>query len=232
MLAHNRPRLTLQALRSLGDFDGNTSVLFDNPDNEEMNVTLNTWSCDDSHPFRKVYRVEESRGTGWARNEVIRLSEKEFGRGDYLYLSDNDVYFYPAIFEKLVPIFEYASTLGFSVLAGYGHPYHLPLNSIPVYGGGREVISHIKEVQAIALQSMLMRWETWDKYGPFKETPPGRVCMGEDVDFGNAITKDGGKLGVVDPALLVNTGITNSFGEKIPGWEMVMKETPVGVYVE
>jgi len=36
----------------------------------------------------------------------------------------------------------------------------------------------------------------------------------------------------VSPALVVNCGITNSFGEHIPGWEMVKAQAPAGVIVE
>jgi len=79
---------------------------------------------------------------------------------------------------------------------------------------------------------MLMRWEVWDKYGPFCETPVGKVCQGEDVDFTNKIRADGYKIGVVDPPLVVNTGITNSFGEKIPGYELVQAQCPPGVICE
>jgi hypothetical protein len=50
--------------------------------------------------------------------------------------------------------------------------------------------------------------------------------------FTNKIHADGGKVGVIYPPLLVNTGITNSFGEKIPGWEMVQAEAPEGVICE
>ena len=72
----------------------------------------------------------------------------------------------------------------------------------------------------------------WDKYGPFRETPAGAVCQGEDCDFGNAIRADGGRLGVISPALLVNCGVTNSFGQPIPGAEMVRAQAPAGVVVE
>jgi GT2 family glycosyltransferase len=164
---------------------------------------------------------------------VIRTSENSiFGRGDYLYLSDNDVFFYPAIFEKLVPIYEFAKSKGFVILGAYNHPYHQPVSFTRVLAGPCAGVCRIKEVQALALQSMLMSWDVWDKYGPFNETPPGRVCMGEDVDFCHKILKDGGRIGVVDPPLVVNCGLTNSFGEKIPGWELVAAEAPKGVYVE
>ena len=83
-----------------------------------------------------------------------------------------------------------------------------------------------------SLQSMLMRWEVWDKYGPFNKTTPGRVCDSEDVEFCRKIHADGFKVGVVSPALIVNTGITNSFGQKIPGWELVKAQCPSGVLCE
>jgi GT2 family glycosyltransferase len=226
--------LTKQALYSLGPTDDgvmNVTVSEDCKCDAETQKVLSDWY--QSNPKnRHLCGHTAEYGTGSLRNQVIAASEKYFGRGSYLYLSDNDVCFYPAVFEKLVPIYEYAWTLGFKVLGAYNHPYHLPVSLTPVYGGGREIISRIKQVQALALQSMLMKWEVWDKYGPFTETPVGRVCMGEDVDFCHKILADGGKLGVVSPALAVNCGITNSFGEKIPGWEMVMKEAPVGVFIE
>jgi hypothetical protein len=233
MLAHSRPRLTFQALQSLGNEpDLKIMVRCDDRNNQDMAAILGPWSQQNSLPGRIFYYGEQI-GTGAARNEIIKNSETAYGRGDYLYLSDNDVFFYPAVFEKLVPIYEYIWTLGFRVLGGVNHPYHQPVSSLPVYGGGRFEIARVNEVQALALQSMLMKWEVWDEYGPFDSTPVGRVRMSEDVAFTNKIKAAGGKIGVVDPALVVNTGLTDSFGEKIPGWEMVMQQVPAkGVFAE
>ena len=234
MLVCNRPRLTQQALSSLGPTDDGVMTVTVSQDakcDAETQKVLSDWY--QSNPTNKHLCGHTAEyGTGPLRNQVIEASEKYFGRGSHLYLSDNDVCFYPAIFEKLVPIYEYAWTLGFKVLGAYNHPFHQPINSINVYGGGTQVISRINEVQALALQSMLMKWEVWEKYGPFDNTPVGRVRMSEDVAFTNKIKADGGRIGVVSPALAVNTGITDSFGEKIPGWEIVSKEVPKGVYVE
>jgi GT2 family glycosyltransferase len=168
-----------------------------------------------------------SKGTGAARNQVIRESELRHGRGDYLYLSDNDVYFYPTWLPILIKCYEKAYDFGYRAIGAYNHPYHQPGASVPVYGA-----YEVREVNALALQSMLMSWETWDKYGPFCQTPPGKVCQSEDVDFTNKLKADGYKLGVVSPALVVNTGITNSFGQKIPGYELVKQQCPPGVICE
>ncbi len=156
------------------------------------------------------------------------MSEKCFGRQDYLYLSDNDVYLKPNWLEHLIACYENAWKRGYKVIGAYNHPYHQMGSLI----GNPHDKYVVREVMALALQSMIMKWEVWDEFGPFKETPAGAVCMGEDVDFGNAIRAAGYKLGVVSPALLVNTGITNSFGQKIPGYELVQKECPEGVICE
>jgi hypothetical protein len=232
MLVCNRPMLTRQALFSLGPTDGdvfNMTVSEDAKCDSATQQVLTEWY--QSNPKNKHLCGHTAEyGTGSLRNQVIEASEKYFGRGEFLYLTDNDTFAYPALFEKLVPIYKYAWTLGFRVLGAVNHPYHQPIASHAVFGGGTQPICEIREVQALALQSMLMKWGVWDKYGPFDDTPVGRVRMSEDVAFTNKIRADGGRIGVVHPALVVNTGITDSFGEKIPGWEIVKKECPHGVY--
>ena len=221
MLVHNRPRLTKQALESLDCTAGSgvfVSILDDASDDLEMAKVLDG---------RCVTRNEESRGTGAARNQIIKWTDANVGRGDYLYLSDNDVYFHKDWHGTLIDAYEAAWKQGFRVLGAYNHPFHIPIAKVSV-GNGWEV----HEVLALALQSMLMRWEVWDKYGPFRETAPGRVCDGEDVDFGNAIRADGFRLGVISPALVVNCGVTNSFGQPIPGADLVRTQAPQGVIVE
>jgi GT2 family glycosyltransferase len=241
MLVHNRPKLTKQALSTIGHHDD--LLILDDCSDEETKQLFHDFNVN-------VYSLGESKGTGYARNKVIEVSENIFGRGEYLYLSDNDVSFLREDWLRiLICCYQIAWQHGFKVLGAYNHPFHIPtgfpvhvripeLKPLPVniavnpYDTIKIESFRVDEVQALALQSMLMKWEVWDKYGPFNETPPGRVCMGEDVEFGWKITKDGGRLGVVSPPLLVNTGITNSFGEKIPGWEMVKTQIPPGVFCE
>ena len=227
MLVKDRPRLTKQALDSIGSTEDMTVMIRDESKLENWNV-VEDFTEKNARNSCVCYHITESRGTGSARNDVIATSEQAFGRGDYLYLSDNDVFFLnPFWMSQLVENYEEAWEHGFLVLGAYNHPYHQPIGDYEGYG-----LTRIKEVLALALQSMLMRWEVWDEFGPFNATTPGRVCDGEDVAFGNKIRETGGKLGVVSPALLVNCGITNSFGQKIPGWELVRDQAPVGVYIE
>lgn len=245
MLVKDRPRLTKQALESIGSTDDMTVMIRDDSKVENWNV-VEDFTQKNSIKGRICYHISHNVGTGFARNDVIETSEQAFGRGDYLYLSDNDVFFQPGWLDKLIKCYECAWQYGFRVVGAYNHPFHHPIDGEPwvaiphfrslaeslMVGSPVEPEFIVKPVLALALQSMLMRWEVWDEFGPFNATTPGRVCDGEDVAFGNKIRETGGKLGVVSPALLVNCGITNSFGQKIPGWELVRDQAPAGVYIE
>ena len=229
MLVHNRPKLTQQALDSLGNHDGaNVTIRLDKLSDKPTFDTVMPWKI--YSPLPRGVLLGNEIGTGGARNAVIKSSEEAFGRGDYLYLSDNDVFFYPRWLETLIDCYEAAWSSGCRVLGGVGHPYHQHGATLGICRFN--VRYAVQEVMAQPLQSMLMRWEVWDKYGPFCKTEPGRVCQSEDIDLTNKIRADGFKLGVVSPALVVNTGITNSFGEKIVGWELVQKECPPAVLCE
>ena len=223
MLVHSRPRLLKQALDSIGDTSGMHISIHGDAPTPEVHQIVREFMEDKEGTYSVT---GESKGTGAARNSVI--SSASFYKRGYLYLSDDDVTFLrPDWLSILIAAYEEAWAHGYKVLGAYNHPFHQPVSYLKT---GDAV--GVYEVQALALQSMLMRWEVWDAYGPFRETPVGAVCQGEDVDFGNAIRADGGKLGVVFPALLVNCGITNSFGQPIPGWEAVKKEAPKGIICE
>lgn len=238
MLVHNRPKLTEQALVSLGEHDGATVTVLGNKVDPELWESIDNWRFYEGHnATRALLHNSFDDGTGDLRNQVIRHSEYWFGRGDYLYLSDNDVFFKPGWLEALIKCYEVSRRYGFKVIGAYNHPYHQPIPGEQGVCLPRSldpiVISHaVNPVHALALQSMIMTWDIWDKYGPFCKTEPGRVCQSEDVDFTNKIVADGGKIGVVSPALIVNTGLTNSFGEKIPGYDLVKSQVPPGVLAE
>ncbi len=220
MLVANRPQLTRQALDSIGDLSEATIAIRDAGMNEEVGSIVETWCALREHTV--PFYSPEPLGTGPARNEVIKASEDSFGRGDYLYLSDDDVCFLrPDWLAALIRAYEKAWGQGFGALGAYNHPFNQPVS----WWGD------VYEVYALATQSMLMRWEVWDEFGPFCQTPAGKVCQSEDVDFSNRVRAKGYKVGVIAPPLLVNCGITNSFGEKIVGWELVKAQAPEGVLV-
>ena len=225
MLVRDRFKLTQQALSSLGYVDSLT-ILDDRSENKTADFLR--WWGGVHHAF--VARNDSSTGTGRARNAVIEVSQEIWGRGDYLYLSDNDVIFTPTWLQTLIDCYEAAWSSGCRVLGAVGHPYHQHGETLGICSFN--VRYAVQEVLAQPLQSMLMRWEVWDEFGPFEETEVDKVCDGEDVKFSWKLAAAGYKMGVVNPPLLVNTGITNTFGDKIPGWELVKEQAPEGVIVE
>jgi hypothetical protein len=231
MLIHNRPALTKQAFASLyGTLDDATvTILNDRSEGETAEYFLFlVGSCHKNNPNWHGVWNDKPLGTGPLRNLVVAKSEERFGRGDLLYLSDNDVC---AISKDwltvLAAAYAEARERGFRVLAAVNHPFHRPIDSVRL-----PCRWTVNEVYAVATQSMIMDWETWDAFSPFCDTPIDRVCQSEDTDFCNRIRAAGYKVGVISPALLVNTGITNSFGEHIPGWELVKSQCPEGIICE
>ncbi len=224
MLCRDRPTLTAQALLSLTAQTKDMTVTI--LDDRSLPTTANMLKCWEEHDGVHVVRNEQAMGTGELRNAVIKASEERWGRGVYLYLSDNDVAFRPRWLQTLIRLYDMVYP-EFAILGAYNHPFHQPISrfySPDAYA--------IHEVWALATQSMLMRWEVWDEFGPFCQTPVDKVCQSEDVDFSNRIRAAGRKVGTVSPPLITATGITNTFGEKIPGWAAVLAEVPRGVIAE
>ncbi len=193
MLCHGRPRLLKQALDSIGETSGMTFDIYEDAPLFEVRQIVHEFMRDKEGSITYKGR---SRGTGMARNGVI--AAVGYHRGDYLYLSDDDVFFLrPDWLSVLIRSYEVAWEAGFKVIGAYNHPYHLPIATLPAADG-----NVVHEVYALALQSMLMKWEVWDRYGPFCNTRVGVVCDSEDVDFTNKIRADGGRIGVIAPPLL------------------------------
>lgn len=213
MLAHNRPRLTTQCMRSLGDNTPadlyNLTVIDDASENRVIALDKNT----------SVLRIENSKGiTGQARNLGIYWAEKYWGRGEYLYLTDNDMYFTPGWLEVLTYNLKTLEMGGSPwVLGGWNHPYLQPKDKAPL--SARFVSSH----DAVAGASQLMSWALWDKYGPLDAHAVG-VGQSEDWKFCQDLIKDGGYAGSIYPRVVFNCGITNSLGQLSPGADVMVQE--------
>ena len=223
MLVKDRYRLTMQALHSLtkntsGDF--NLTIV----DDEGM-ISPSLLGAKDT----TCIRIKFSEGiTGMARNLGIYWAEKYWGRGDWLYLSDNDVYFTEGWDEKMIQLLELTEDLHhLKLLGGSTHPFHGTNGKIIVNPGflSSTILTH----DAVSGYSQLMRWGTWDKFGPLDAHAPG-IRQSEDWAFCQAIIKDGGLVGSIDPPVVYDCGLTDTFGEpaigveQIPRYEGVIQE--------
>lgn len=163
----------------------------------------------------------ENIGPGASRNLVAKTITDENRRGDFLYHSDNDVYFTHNWLPKLIEAFIRINALNedkVKLLGGGCHPYLQNNYTFPL----NENV-HVGIKDAVSGYSQLMRWETWDKYGPFDETMRGqeqKIMGSEDWAFCQKIIKDGFLVGAVDPELVIHTGKTNTYGNFATGHEI------------
>lgn len=233
MQVRDRFNLTRQALESLASsgLEGMTVTVLDDRSLDNTRDLVVTWSREHK---AKYIRNDQPLGTGQLRNMVMEESRKHFGKGDYIAPHDNDTFYKPGWMQRLVTCYEATQVWKVAIIGAYGHPYHIPsaewlevLDPIT-----KKDVFKVREVQALATQSMFMAWDVWDRYGPFCDTPIDKTCQSEDVDFTNRIRKDGSRLGVVYPHLIHATALKNTFGEPGPGWELVKAECPPGVLCE
>jgi GT2 family glycosyltransferase len=159
------------------------------------------------------------------------LSEHFFGRPGLLYTTDNDSFHLPGWDETLLRCWNAPERAQerFEALGLYAHPYQHRgrLISNPSAMAGHS----IAELEALGLFSWLMSWETWDQHGPFAPSPA--VNGSEDWEYCQRIRKAGGKVGVVEPACVVNCGVTSSDGRPCPGAALLYDQAiPEGVVIE
>ena len=226
MLVHDRPEITNQCLSTLWKYSGtphdyNLTVVNDASAQETTNL-LWEWEATKAFGMRLVYN-EKTNGTGNARNQSVLESEQAFGRGDYLYLTDNDCYFLPDWLDNLIESYEHAHKIGFRVLGAYNHPYNAQaIRAYPTRLTRDNRQFELRENYALGgMMSYLMTWSTWDQFGPFVSTPPGAVRQSEDFEICQRIRNAGYKVGCIYPHIVINTGRTDSFGEQAVGAECV-----------
>jgi len=204
MIARNRPNLTRQAVVSL----------YAHTPPDSFNLTLVDDQSDDlievESPNACVLRIGRSNGVvSKIKNLGVYWSEHYFGRGDWLYLSDNDVYFKPDWSLDLTIAMQQTYYQTFRLVGGQNHPYHHPIS----------ILGMVREYGALAGTSWLMPWSTWDKYGPLEESNAPGVGQSEDHAFCQKIRADGYKVGAVWPHVVLDTGITQTDGQLSPGHE-------------
>lgn len=224
MLVKDRFKLTRQALESLRAHTDNAGYTLCLIDDCSSDFRVKRLLLDQAqHKNTTLLRIEKSSGiTGQARNLGVAWAEATFGRGSWLYLSDNDVYFTKGWLHFMIPVAYGSSVDGFSLWGGQVHPYHQEM-PYPNWS--------LTEHSMLDGPSWLMRWEKWDTYGPLECKAPG-VCQGEDVVFCQKLTAAGGRIGVIHPHVVLHTGLTNSAGQDAPGADVRRSQMVPGVLYE
>ncbi len=215
----SRPRLLDQTI----------TTLYQNTPVDQFNLTIVMDGCRSDKitgPNNYAVMLDPACSvTGRLKNLGAYWSEKQFGRGDWLLFCDDDVAFMPGWLHKMTinmetftegksPVTGETVNTGLRLLGGNRHPYH-GVNETLAFGNQTTQIT-----DAVAGYSMLMRWETFDKYGPFDAHAKG-IAQSEDFAFARRIVDDGGKVGYIHPPVLYHTGVTNSSGQPATGAEKI-----------
>lgn len=227
MIARGRDRLTAQAITSI---DRNTRLGWASEAAGELaNFLVVVDGMDtDVHavaPGRVILHLKCPLGIlGGLRNIGAWYSEKLFGRGDYLLFLDADIAVTdPRWLERMQWALQHLHIVG-----GQRHPYH-GVNEHLIFPPGKWLAraDHLvatteqgyQVTDTVAGYSMMMTWDTYDRFGPFAEREKG-VCKSEDHEFCRRVVDAGFKVGYVHPAALAHCGITNSEGNPAVGSEL------------
>lgn len=235
MLAKDRPLLTQQAISTFinhSELEWSLTIV-DDDSAFQTYKTLDNWSRK-SAGIQVIHVAPAVCNTACLRNLGVYWSEKMFPKGEFLYLSDNDAYFTKGWDETLARAFIEAERYNYRLVGPYKHPYHQPHEGKDVLVCVPSQIPPVEVVSTDAVQGIghLMRWETWDKYGPlvWHQGRGHGANQSEDHWFCQQIVKDGFLVGSIQPNVVYNCGLTGSNGKPSPGAELI--EKMAGVYYQ
>jgi GT2 family glycosyltransferase len=225
LLVHNRPELTRQAISAMLANAGSTSLNLTVVDDGSTEIDMTLERYVEDLGCVRVLRLWPAIGiVGLCRNLGILASEKLWGRGDYLYLADNDCYCLSGWLDTLLLAFSGVDGQGGSerqgvrLLGGYAHPFHRPNAAVPA-----TATTAVHSYDAVQGISHLMRWKTWDDFGPFDANAQG-TNQSEDFAFCRRIVEAGYLVGSVYPRVILNCGLVDSYGKPCVGYDAVRSE--------
>lgn len=235
MLVRDRLELTKQAIKSLTQ---NTKGRFrltvvDDSSQPETRDWLMQIIGKHTH-WAKLIRNEESKGTGWARNQGVQAALEKFGMSNLLYLSDNDVWFAPGWDEVLLKAHE--AFPRYKIIGGGCHPFLKPIQQPRGLGASRFVANgglyKVEARDAVSGYSWLLSWDTWERYGPLDAHALG-VRQSEDFAMCRKVVEAGHFVGAINPEVVLHTGIyKDTFGDIPPGSDVMAQNKREGILYE
>ena len=225
MLVRDRPVLTRQALTTFfnhSKYEWSLVVVDDG--SKAQNAAAVDMLVGGRENVRVLRHPKPTCNTALNRNLGIYWSEHYFGRGDWLYLSDNDACFTPSWDLFLCTALKES---GYGILGPYRHPYHQPNSQEVVEIGGK--LLKIVETDAVQGLGWLLSWKTWDMFGHLNEhTGQGfGTNQSEDWEYCQKIVKAGLKVGSLEPSVVYNCGLTDSQGKPCIGHELIERKEGV-----
>jgi glycosyltransferase involved in cell wall biosynthesis len=217
MPVYNRPELTRQTLDSLWSTLRKCSIPYD------FIIVDNGSEPDTARILKQHYdgfhlvRVEKNIGIGAAKNLGVKAALY-----DWLYITDNDLYYYPGWLESL-----FATAKAYpeaKIVGSFRHNYHGLVKR-----HDRDGILFEQSDQQVG-SSWLLTKKTWAQFGPLKEGVDYGI---DDVAFCNKVTKAGFWVGSISPHKAYHCGIKNSDGNDTPDANHLRKIThPKGILVQ
>lgn len=211
----DRNRLTEQCIRS---FYENTDLSVCNLTVLANNVEGPTWKLLTTAAKENglgLVNSDVSLGGGRVTNVLLREARTKDAK--FLYHSASDFYFRPGWLEALLANWPICEAMGVGLLGGYSHPYHLP-HGLAVKGTGGY---SVQPRQAVGAGSWMMKWETWDKFGPLNELHKGVWIGSEDTEFCFKLIAANVGMATLVPEVTIHTGRTASNGQPTLGAEMM-----------
>lgn len=202
ILVYNRPELTQQTLDTLLDTLSQSTIeheviCVDNGSDHKTRHLLTNYQ------FHQHIRIHPNQGVGKGKNHGVATSA-----GDYLYISDNDLYYQPGWLEALVKTSQVYPEA--KVIGTFRHPFHGLIKQHQ-----RANLLFEQSDQQVGSTWFLTR-STWDQFGPLQEGVPYGV---DDVAFNEKVKASGGYVGSIYPYKVYHCGIKNSDGHWSPGGE-------------
>ena len=216
IVGRDRHRLMQQCFQSLVE---NTT---------DFGLTVFDDGSEPPYRYSEAHRIDDSNhNLGRLKTLAAYHSQEHWGRGDWLCLADDDCYFHPVWLDTMAALATASEPLGFRLWGGQNHPWHMtPEHARPVLE-----VPGLIESYTLAGTHMFMRWATWNEFGPLESDGPG-VCKMEDVRFCQRIKAAGFRIGVADPDVVSNCGLTQTGGTPAPGADEIRRRMAPGVLYE
>lgn len=175
-------------------------------------ATINTLV--ELEPADEIIINRPAQGASAARN-IGASSIPKYRRQSHVCFLDDDVWCAPGWDERLMELSEFAPK---RLVSGHGHPFNHAEPRVPS-NQGRIAFG---EPLLCSTVNFFMPWSMWDDVGYFVE--PGGAGGSEDYDWCMRAKAKGYGFAVTDPHVIMHCGLSSSNGNKIVGYDEMMKQ--------